>query len=72
MKKGEKPSIGLLIALEAEKKKGKKKEKKKENMYAEMASEILKAIEDEDAEGLGMHLKNFVKACMLKNEKEYD
>lgn len=64
MKKDEKPSVGVLIALKAkDKMKGEKKEKDYDKMYAEMAAEILEAVEDKDAKKLGMLLKDFVKTC---------
>jgi len=62
MEKNEKPSVGVLIALKA-KEKMKGKEKDHDKMYAEMAGEILEAVEDKDAKKLGMLLKDFVKTC---------
>ena len=62
----EKPNIGALIALKA-KEKAAGKENIDEGMYAEMAKELLAAMDKKDAKVLGSHLKNFVKVCLKKN-----
>lgn len=73
MEKKDKPSIGLIIAMNSKDKmkdmKGGKSEYK-EDMYGEMAGDLLKAIEKKDAKMLGMYLKDFIKACLHKMKGE--